>query len=163
MSKIATLAYAAGVIDSDGSIGIRRSTYAMRVTGDAKTPVFAVRVCVKQVQPEAVRILKLTFGGSLMLQSPSVTKGKPLHYWEIHSRTAVAMLRAIRPYLLIKSAQADNCLVLADLIAASKAQRMAKNRGHVGPASRDPNITAKMEECYSVAKQLNRVGTDHVG
>lgn len=32
------LAYCAGVIDSDGTIGVKRSTYAMRITRDCAAP-----------------------------------------------------------------------------------------------------------------------------
>jgi len=152
------LAYAAGVIDSDGSIGIRRSTYAMRVSGEASQPVYATRICVKQVTPEAVALLKETFGGSLMLQKPSAAKGRPLYYWEIHSRQAVACLHLIAPFLRIKLLQAANCIALASLIEKSKAQRVAHGRGHAGAARRDPVLSAEMQQLYEHAKHLNRVG-----
>lgn len=103
----AVLAYAAGVIDSDGSIGIRRSTYNMRVTGDASQPVYSVRVCVKQVTSEAVELLKETFGGSLMMQKPSLRKGKPLHYWEITNRRAAS---TCLPPLLDAANSQRNCI-----------------------------------------------------
>jgi hypothetical protein len=32
------LAYLAGVLDSDGTIGVKRSTYSMRVIGDSAQP-----------------------------------------------------------------------------------------------------------------------------
>ncbi len=152
------LAYAAGVIDSDGSIGIRRSTYAMRVRKDAFAPVFSPRVLAKQVTPEAVTLLKDTFGGALMLQGASVTRGRPLHYWEIHSRAAVACLRLILPHLRIKRRQAENCIALYALIERSKRERVAFGRGHAGAATRDPALTAEMEALYQHAKSLNLVG-----
>ena len=65
MSKAATLAYLAGAMDSDGCISVKRSTYAMRVRGDAGTPVFSERVIFKQVTPEIPTLLKELFGGSL--------------------------------------------------------------------------------------------------
>lgn len=152
------LAYAAGVIDSDGSIGVRRSTYAMRVRGDAGAPTFSARVCVKQVTPQAVALLKETFGGSLMMQRPSVSRGKPLHYWEIHSRSAVACLHLILPYLRIKREQAENCIALYALVTRSKSERVARGRKHAGSAPRDPALTAEMEVLYEKAKALNCTG-----
>ena len=50
------LAYLAGVIDSDGSIGIKRSTYAMR-HGNGGQATYSERVMCRQVTPEAVRLL----------------------------------------------------------------------------------------------------------
>jgi hypothetical protein len=151
-------AYAAGVIDSDGCIGVRRSTYSMRKTKDAKAPVFHVRVSIKQVSPEAINILHKTFGGALMLQSPSATKGKPLWYWEITNVKAETFLKAILPYLRIKKKQAENALLLREKIEASKRVRVAKGRGHIGAASRPEHITKEMENIYQQAKHLNRVG-----
>jgi hypothetical protein len=154
---IEILAYAAGVIDSDGSIGIRRSTYAAR-HGQGTQPVFSARVCCKQITPEAVSLLKEMFGGSLMLQPPSVTRGKPLHYWEVHSRQAVQCLRLVLPFLRIKRVQAENCIALYALVERSKCERVAYGRGHAGSASRDPALTAAMEAHWVRAKELNRVG-----
>jgi len=157
-SVLATYAYAAGVIDSDGCIGIRRSTYAARVRGEGTAPIFSTRVCVKQVTPQAVTLLKETFGGSLMMQKPSARNGRPLHYWEIHSRQAVECLRLLIPYLRIKRIQAENCISLYALVERSKKERVAFGRGHAGSASRDPALTAEMETLYVRAKQLNSVG-----
>jgi hypothetical protein len=152
------LAYAAGVIDSDGSIGIRRSTYAMRVRKDSSQPTYSARVSAKQVTPEAMDLLKSLFGGSLMLQKASVTKGRPLYYWEIHSKSATECLMRLLPYLRVKRAQAENCIALYMLIARSKRERVAVGRGHIGAASRDPALTAEMEALYQRAKSLNLVG-----
>jgi hypothetical protein len=44
MSKVALFAYLAGAMDSDGCISVKRSTYAMRVRGDAAAPIFSERV-----------------------------------------------------------------------------------------------------------------------
>jgi hypothetical protein len=48
------LAYAAGVVDSDGSIGVRLDTYAMRVRRIDAGPVYKERVTVRQIEPQAV-------------------------------------------------------------------------------------------------------------
>ena len=45
-----TLAYLAGVMDSDGYIGVHRNTYSMRVRGDAKQPVYQARAQVPDGQ-----------------------------------------------------------------------------------------------------------------
>lgn len=62
---VTVLAYCAGVIDSDGCIGVKRNTYSMRKVGDATQPTYSERVSIKQVEPQAVRLLKDTFGGNL--------------------------------------------------------------------------------------------------
>lgn len=149
------LAYCAGVIDSDGCIGVRRSTYAAR-HGEGVNATYSVRICMKQVQPEAAELLKATFGGSLIVQRP---KGhRALHSWECTHRNATTCLQKLLPHLRIKRAQAANGLKLAALIIASKKARMARGRGHQGAGARPAGITAAMDACFQEAKNLNRVG-----
>lgn len=109
------LAYAAGVIDSDGYIGIKRNDYGMRVRGDATQPVYSARVVVKQVTPQAVTLLHELFGGSLLPAKASLRKGRPLFSWDIHSAAAGRACRAILPYLRIKREQASNAVEVCDI------------------------------------------------
>jgi hypothetical protein len=118
-----TLAYLAGVIDSDGYISIKRSTYGMRVRGDCGAPIYSERMGVKQVELPAVALLHATFGGYLGIAPPTAKKGRPLHTWYIHSAAAGRALALLRPYLRIKEAQADNALALRTLITTSRVRR----------------------------------------
>src|SRR5262245_33597791 len=117
-----TLAYLAGVIDSDGYIGIKRSTYSMRVLGESHQAIYSERMGVKQVELPAVALLQVTFGGYLGLAQPSAKKGRPLHTWYVHSAAAGRALAMLRPYLRIKAAQADNALALRALIASTRSR-----------------------------------------
>jgi hypothetical protein len=106
----ADLAYAAGVVDSDGYIGVHRSDYAMRVRGDAGQVVYMPRIAVKQVTPEAVDMLHELFGGHRYNGKPSAARGRPLLVWSVHSRMAGATCERLLPYLRIKRAQAENAI-----------------------------------------------------
>ena len=106
------LAYAAGVIDSDGYIGVHRSDYAMRVRGDAGQAVYAGRVQVKQVTPEAIDMLSALFGGYRGVGRAATTKRRPLYVWSVHSAACGPVLEAVLPYLRIKDAQARNALAV---------------------------------------------------
>ncbi len=154
----ATLAYLAGVIDSDGSISVRRSTYAMRRRGDTGQPVYSERVKVKQVSPEAVDLLGETFGGSRRVDKPSAKRGRPLFAWEATDKRAAEALALLLPYLRIKRRQAENCLSLRAIKERSKVERVAPGRGHVGAARRSDAISAEMEATYLRSRDLNRVG-----
>ncbi len=46
MNKREITSYLAGCIDSDGTIGIKKSTYAMRVTGDSGQPTYSERLAL---------------------------------------------------------------------------------------------------------------------
>lgn len=211
MNKL-ELAYAAGVIDSDGCIGIKRSTYSMRVRGDATQPIYFERITVKQVETQAVALLHLMFGGHRGITDPSAKRGRPLHHWHIHSASAGKALVELLPYLRIKRKQAENAIRMrvilktprrwpvpaivkgeplvtatefASLVGVKAATIMQATqhksipsvrigRSRMIPISfadayrariacggkvrRAESVTDKLEECYLLAKELNRVG-----
>jgi hypothetical protein len=152
------LAYCAGVIDSDGTIGIKRNTYAMRAVGDCTQATYSARICVRQVGVEALHVLSETFGGNVRPAKTYAKRGKPMWGWEIRDAIAERALTALLPYLRIKRAQAENCLALRSIIAKSKIVRVARGRGHAGAAPRPAHITEAMELAYLRAKELNAVG-----
>lgn len=114
------LAYAAGVIDSDGYIGVNRSTYAMRVRGDATQAIYQPRIMVKQVVPAAIELLHEMFNGYVSKAPPTAELGRFLFTWEVHSAKAGSACEALLPYLRIKRAQAENALEVARINGASR-------------------------------------------
>lgn len=152
------LAYCAGVIDSDGYIGVKRSTYAMRITKDCEQATYSERVAVKQVEPEAIELLHGLFGGYRGIGKPTAKKGRSLYCWQVTDQRAAIFLKAILPYLRIKKQQAQNCLELRKMKDASKRARVAFGRGHIGSARRPVHFTESMQQAYLRAKELNAVG-----
>lgn len=114
------LAYCAGVVDSDGYIGVHRNTYAMRVRGDATQPIYQARIQVKQVTPQAIDLLHATFGGHRYDGKPGSVRGRPLDVWQVHSAACGPILSALLPHLRIKRAQAENALELLDLVGTGR-------------------------------------------
>lgn len=117
------LAYAAGVVDSDGYIGVHRSDYAMRVRGDAGQAVYAPRVQVKQVTAEAVDLMHDLFGGHRYGGKPTAARGRPLLVWSVHSAMAGRVCEELLPYLRIKRAQAENVLEMCRINAEGQRRR----------------------------------------
>jgi hypothetical protein len=129
------LAYLAGVMDSDGCFTIIRNTYAQRVRGDAKCPVYQESASIKQVEPQAIELLKPRYGGCCYLEHPE--KGRPLYKWEGRNRVAIALVRDLLPYLRIKRKQAELLLALR----ATKDDARLRQAAHwYGPA--DPKKPA---------------------
>lgn len=153
-----TIAYLAGVLDSDGTIGIKRNTYAMRVTRDCTQPTYSERIHIRQVSREAVDVFSDTFGGNVGIEDSSCKFGKPLFRWGCTDRKAALCLKVLLPFLRIKRRQADNCLALRAIKEQSKKARVSKGRGHVGSARRPAAMSEHMESLYLRAKELNRVG-----
>lgn len=108
-SNSTTLAYCAGVIDSDGTIGVRHSNGS-----------YFARVQVKQVTPQAVDLLHKTFAGYRFTTAPQAEGRRPLHGWAVHSRSAGSVLRAVLPFLRIKVEQAENGIACCELATAPR-------------------------------------------
>ena len=151
------LAYAAGVIDSDGSIGIRLDTHAMRVRKVKTGPIFKERVTLKQIEPQAVDLLHEAFGGSRFISAPPNERAQPLHSLQIVDRMASTFLAAIAPYLLIKRRQAELCIELRRLKDESRQARFAYGRGHRGGGPRPDSLTAAMTDLRAEIMRLNQV------
>lgn len=107
-------AYLAGAMDSDGSFGIRRSTYAMRVRKDANQPVYSERASLKQVTPEIPVLLRDTFGGSLRLNKGGTENSRPLSGWDATDTVAANAARLLLPYLRVKKRQAELLIALRE-------------------------------------------------
>lgn len=116
-SEPTNLAYAAGVIDSDGYIGVKRNPHS-----------YAGRIVVKQVQPGALDLLHEMFGGYVWTAAPSATRGNRLITWEVQAAAAGRACEALLPYLRIKRPQAEN------VIDVCRIHREPRRRRHDIPA-----------------------------
>lgn len=151
----AELAYCAGVIDSDGTIGVKKSTYAMRVVGDSGQATYSERVCVKQIERQAVDLLHRIFGGTSYIDKSSLKNGRNFYVWQVTDKKAAICLATLHPYLRIKKAQAENALNLRELKFATALARVAKGRGHAGAAARSEEHSMQMDAIYEHGKELN--------
>jgi hypothetical protein len=150
-------AYAAGVIDSDGSIGIQREMHAVR-TGRATQPTFSERVTIRQLEPEAVDLIHQYFGGSRGVhRGPRKRNGQPLQSLAIGDRKACVLLRVVLRYLRIKRRQAELCLEMRRLKDESRRARFAPGRGHAGGGKRPASISLAMDAVHAEVAALNRV------
>lgn len=86
----ADLAYAAGLFEGEGSIGIFRNSH--------KNGIF-LRVMVSMTDPEPVAFMQAHFSGALGMERRNMPGRTPLHRWTACSRQAGAFLEAVLPYL----------------------------------------------------------------
>lgn len=96
------LAYAAGIIDGEGWIGMSTS----EPKGKARSPVFQCCVVVRMTDAEVPVWFAEQFGGRV-LAIESKTGGRLIHHWSLTAGRAAAFCRQIRPYLRIKHRQAE--------------------------------------------------------
>lgn len=106
------LAYAAGIIDGEGSILISQMMPNGR---DRKSPYIQARVTVAMSDPRVPQWLADTFGGKASTShSPSKQNNKPVTVWRLNSNAAADFCALIRPYMRLKHRQAD---LLCELLA----------------------------------------------
>lgn len=117
------LAYCAGVMDSDGHIGVHVNWYRVKSGkwADSKQPTYQPRCSVKQLDPEAVELFGALFDGHVYVDTANVRGSKrPISIWQVHSAAVRRCLEPLMPYLRIKRRQATLALELCDLNASPR-------------------------------------------
>ena len=94
----ALLAYVAGIVDGEGTIGLHRNY---------KNPSCMVTVNVGNTNEWLINFLKMNFGGYICYQPNDDIKHKDIWRWELRSKKAIEFIRLILPYLQIKRPQAE--------------------------------------------------------
>lgn len=107
-------AYAAGIIDGEGSIVISELPTNGR---DRKTPLFVSSVQVVMCNEEIPRWLMERFGGNVHPYKARQPHHKDAFQWKVTSRRAVRVCELVRPYLRLKHRHAD---VLCGLYSDSR-------------------------------------------
>lgn len=104
------LAYIAGVMDSDGYIGIVRHPESRR---KKRTISYVPRFVILQTRLEAMSLIKNLFGGYIYkLKNPKSKNWKTKYSFQINRREDVTkILTEILPYLRIKKRQAEVVLL----------------------------------------------------
>ena len=110
------IAYCAGVLDSDGHIGVHVNWYKVRHLGGAKQPTYQPRCSVKQLDPEAIEVFHDLFAGHCYVDTNNARgSARPINVWQVHSAACRRVLESLRPFLRVKARQADLVLELCDL------------------------------------------------
>jgi hypothetical protein len=107
--------YAAGIVDGEGTVGIRRSRARYGIT-------YRMVVSVVNTHWPLLTWLAERWGGSIHKAGKGAHHlgKKPIGLWTLSGPTAVPFLEEITPYLLIKRADALNCLAFQKLMQRGK-------------------------------------------
>lgn len=96
-------AWAAGFMDADGTISLKRYVRGGKV-------VYQPHISCTQADNanhlEAIELMQTLFGGGLSKYTPTPPR-TPTLQWSVASRAAIECLKKIRPHLKIKYTQAD--------------------------------------------------------
>lgn len=112
------LAYAAGVIDCDGSISIKTNRSKRR------NPSFSAMARVSNTKLSLVQWFRDTFGGSFCRNGKN--NGHPFYQWAIHSQQARQFLNEVLPFLKLKQKQAMIAIELQEGLYISDRKNLSE-------------------------------------
>lgn len=108
-------AYAAGFIDADGAVSVRKATSNAGTAQDGGTLYVGIygKVHVSQVDPRPLVWMRDRWGGHVRpLKRAGRGKARDAWEWVIVGQQAYRMLHHIRPFMQEKGERADNVLRL---------------------------------------------------
>ncbi len=141
------LAYVAGVLDSDGWIGMNRTNRTVALANQRRVSVrYQPQITVVNTYRPILEDFHEAFGGSISTRKKDKPHHKDIHYWRIGDRNAAEVCRLVLPYLRAKRAQAELCLEWA-----TTARNPAPGRG----AKLSTEELAYRESIYLRYKGLN--------
>jgi len=164
MIKNEVIAYLAGIADGEGYIGIKK-TKAQHRPG-CKSPVYQERLVIRMADKQAIELFKKTLGGWSYPEKQYSPKRRPCFVYEVQNKSAVAIIRALLPFLRIKKRQAIMVLKLtANKATAIKVRSNTVCRSRWGTPMLDTarskhshRTIALRERLYLLCKELNRTG-----
>ncbi len=110
------LAYMAGIVDGEGTIGARRRTNAK---GQAYVDF---SISVANTDRRLIDWIQERFPGAVDLREQRQShKHKPLYRWTVNGQKGATIISALRPYLVIKAEQADVYVALRATIGNGSA------------------------------------------
>lgn len=107
-TKERLLAYAAGIIDGEGSISLKHQS--PRPANRSINESWVSKLTVKMNDLEALNLLSSLFGGNIKMvhDKTKIEKGLfPGYSWDLTSKKATKALKKILPFLRIKKEQAE--------------------------------------------------------
>lgn len=143
MADAVDLAYAAGIIDGEGYIGITTQAAA-----PGRSPQFQAVVNVGMADPEIPLWLAENFGGAVYSYPPRGT-GRGVHHWRLTGPATTEFCRMIRPYLRLKHRQAET------VVRYREDARLSHRRGVRGQPTPPEEIALK-HEYASAIKSMNQ-------
>lgn len=139
------LAWAAGFIDGEGSLGVYHYSGGRRA---ARAVRHAPRITATNTVEIPIRRLRSWFGGKVSYSQRSEA-WRGVFVWDVTSMRAVEVARLLLPYLCVKQAQASLLIEFAD-------DALWSNGGSDRAVPEDEY--ARREALYDRTRELNRRG-----
>ena len=140
------LAYAAGIIDGEGSISIVR----IAPKRGRVSPAFDIDISVAMTDDVAVRWLYITFGGCFSTFQPKNLAYRKSYRWHLYGSLPDAFLKKIQPFIKVKAPQVAIALALRRSISETR---------YKGSHRLNVAIVQDREKLCQEMHALNRKGT----
>lgn len=134
------LAYFAGILDAEGSIGIER----LKPTKGRKKDYYVCRLTVINTSFVLVRWIKENFGGQFDLRK-AIPGKKNIYRWHVFGKDLEKIIESVMPFLIIKKIQASIII------------QYRKTVGKTGWNVSD-EILKKRKELWQQCKDWNKIG-----
>jgi hypothetical protein len=151
--EVTTLAYLAGVIDSDGYITIQRTRKANK-NRCAPNTYYCLKVGIAGTRTPPHELAVSVFGGNISEYSNG--RHRRQYQWSVTGPTARRVLEAIRPFLLVKREQAERGLAFQEMLERHIA---AQRRTQKPPYHITCEMQSEREAAWSAMVALNQCRT----
>jgi hypothetical protein len=141
--KKTDLAYCAGLIDGEGSIGVYK--YKTSVSR-----AYAGHLAVSMTRRESLDKIAEVAGGVVYTQKFKTKANKAIYTWKLNIRKAVVFLKRILPYLIVKRKNAEN------LIAYDTCLRVDYQRRGGGRRKLSLDEETARDTFCEISKELNK-------
>ena len=159
MTKKERIAYIAGIVDGEGYVGIKKSTWGMRNRTDVHSPTYSERVQIRMNCRPILELIKQEFGGSLSTEKRTYqshngfTSRKIMSVYGATDKVAAKLIKAVEPLLIEKSVQAGCILALRK----NKESKIARLRGgQTQKRLMKESVLAERESLYLKCKDCHK-------
>ncbi len=150
MDKKSRIAYAAGIIDGEGYIGIK--VYKPGGSSGTINYTYLPRVVIKMNSGEIMDFFHGTFGGAVNLVPQKDSGYFPGFVWEATGSSATKILKQLLPFLKTKKKQAEAAIRLQSRIDVGVKKRLGNKHGN--PLSANEVMIRK--KIHEEVKHLNK-------
>lgn len=161
MDKKSRIAYAAGIIDGEGYIGIK--VYKPSKNNGTINYTYLPRIVIKMNSGEIMDFFHGTFGGAVNLVPQRDTGYFPGFVWERSGSSAAKVLKQLLPFLRIKKKQAEAAIRLQSRIDVGIKKRFGNKHGNslsANEVSIRKNIHEEIKHLNKYAITMPRVGLE---
>jgi len=159
MTKKEQIAYIAGIVDGEGYVGIKKSTWGMRNRPDVHSPTYSERVQIRMNCRPILELIKQEFGGSLSTEKKvyqshnGFTSRKIMSVYSATDKVGATLIKAVKPFLIEKAVQAGCILALRK----NKESKIARLRGgQIQKRLMKESVLLEREVLYQKCKDCHR-------